>query len=217
MQHKILPRIIVPLCLLIVNITNAAPKIDQMFQEYNTSKNGHSRAQIIRALSKNASIHNESEIVTIEKLIHEGLNDKRPEVVEEAIFAAGKFRRETFSPVLHELYRNGCNQYPGNQTVIKQKIIRAFSKIGGNEKDKLFVEELNRKTVCQETQMILSSILDNEKCSKTVILSVISLKDAILNVLSRVKDTPENSIKYSQHHTIISLSNAIIRKNTLSE
>lgn len=210
-------RLIVPLCLFSVYLTEASPQIDQLFLKYKSSKTSHYKAQVIRTLVKDVSLHDENERNVIEKIIRYGLNDRQASVVQEAIFATGRFKINSLTPELHELYRNGCKQYPGNQSIIKQKIIRAFSKIGGNKKDDLFIEELNRKTVCHETQMILSSFIDDEKCSKEVMSSVISFRDAILNVLKDIENTPENAIRYSQHRMILSLANTLITKNTQSE
>ena len=218
MQKLIFKRILIPLftIVIVVSGTVGAPKVSQHLQEFKNSKSAHSKVQIIRSLVKEQALisTNASEMESAAKIISSGLNDRNALVVQEAIFAAGNFRNKNVAPELYELYKNGYKAFPGNQSIIKQKIIRAYGKIGGNETEHLFIEELNSKTICYETVLILSSLLENGKCSPKIVESVAALRNAIEYILKGVEDSPENSIRYSQHRTILALANSLITKNT---
>ncbi|HLV30880.1 MAG TPA: hypothetical protein VKY57_04865 [Chitinispirillaceae bacterium] len=206
-----------PFCLIIVHLTESAPRVDQLYQEYKSSKSGQVKTRIIRSLINNLTHYDDNDIKNIEIIIHYGLNEKEPLVVQEAIFAAGKFKSRSLMPELNELYRKGCNQYPGSQSIIKQKIIKAIGKIGGDESEKFFTEEIINKKISRETEMILSILLDKDKLSEKLVSSTVALRDMLLQIINNVETTPENSIKYSQHRMILSLANTLITKNTQFE
>jgi hypothetical protein len=204
-------------CLIIVHLTESAPQVDQLYHEYKSSNSGQLKTKIIRLLVKDITGYDDNDRKNIEKIIRYGLNDKQALVVQEAVFAAGKFESKSLMPELYKLYRNGCNQYPGSQGIIKQKIIKAIGKIGGTEREIFFIEEINSKKISRETELILSILLDNDKLSKKIVASTVALRDALAQIINNLEETPENSIKYSQHRMILSLANALIAKNTQSE
>lgn len=117
-----------------------------------------------------------------------------------------KYKISDFTPQIINLYQKDCNNYPGSQGIIRNKILRLLIITNDPKGEILFINILNNNIIGPDLETLLNYLQFYKNPSDKLIEALNNLKTKIKNLLTKTTDE-----KYYVYSNILSSTETCLR------